>query len=107
MSYDVWMEHDFGNGFVRVGAVDWNYTYNISPMTHRAGLGSINDLNGLRADDAADRITKCIAAMEANPDVYRALNPENGWGDYDGFLAHLKSLRDGLQTAPEATVRVR
>ncbi len=45
--------------------------------------------------------------MESDPDGYKALNPKNGWGDYNGFLQRLGDLRGHLlEVPPDATVRV-
>lgn len=37
-----------------------------------------------------------IEVFEADPDKFRALNPANGWGDYDGFLTALHDIRRWL-----------
>lgn len=107
MSYDIWLEADLGGPeTVTVGSLDWNYTYNVQPMTAKAGLRSLNDLDGTAAEDAAARIANVIAAMEADPAGYRALNPENGWGSYDTFLPALRELYAAFRDAPRAKVRV-
>ncbi len=98
MSYDINTEPDTG--------LDWNYTYNVQPMTAKAGLHSLHDLDGLTAYAAASKIAGVILRMEAVPDEYRALEPANGWGDYDGFLGRLRDLHEHLLAYPGTTVRV-
>ena len=98
MSYDITTEPDTG--------LDWSYTYNIQPMTANAGLHSLTMLSGVRADEAAAKLTAVIGRMEADPGDYRALNPTNEWGDYDGFIGRLCDLRDHLLAYPEVTVSV-
>ena len=98
MSYDINTEPDTG--------LDWNYTYNVQPMTAKAGLRSLTELDGLTAYEAASKIAVVILHMERDPATFRALNPKNGWGDYDGFLGRLRDLHEHLLGYPEATVRV-
>lgn len=47
-----------------------------------------------------------IKNMQSKPEVYKAMNPENGWGDYDGCLGFLVSLQKACATFPLAQVRV-
>lgn len=98
MSYDIYTEPP--------GELDWNYTYNIQPMTARAGLHSLTELDGMLCLEAYPIVQNVIRRMEAEPEGYRALNPSNGWGDYDGFLARLRDLAAGLARTPSAVVRV-
>lgn len=107
MSYDISLEANLGGAEpARVGDLDWNYTYNIQPMTERAGLKSLHDLNGKKAKDAAAILEFVLNNMDEDAEGYRALNPANGWGDYDGFTAALRELLAAFYAAPEATVRV-
>lgn len=108
MSYDIWTEAEQPDGEEdeRVGSLDWNYTYNVQPMTAKAGLRSLNMLDGVPAPVAVLALEMVIDRMAAAPDEYRKLNPANGWGDYDGFLKRLVELRDHLLLVPKATVRV-
>lgn len=98
MSYDITTEPDTG--------LDWNYTYNVQPMTARAGLPSLNRLDGVPAVVAALALDRVIDRMASDPVMYREMNPANGWGDYDGFLGRLMSLAEHLRDNPEVTVRV-
>ena len=102
MSYDIWTEGET-NGAV---ALNWNYTYNVQPMIAKAGLPSLNMLNGVAAPVAVLALDALIDRFYDEPEVYRALNPENGWGDFDGFRQRLEDLRDYLLCVPKATVRV-
>lgn len=67
------------------------HTYNLSPMWRLAGVfedGS-SDLDGMLAADVAVRAARGMMRAVYDPDAFRALNPTNGWGDYDGFLGVL------------------
>ena len=44
--------------------------------------------------------------MEADPETYRAMNPPNGWGDYEGALAYLRRLAEACATHSKCTINV-
>lgn len=41
-------------------------------------------------------LTAVIEQLKADPEHYRAMNPANGWGDYDGLLKTLCAMRDAV-----------
>jgi hypothetical protein len=98
MSYDITTEPDSG--------LDWNYTYNVQPMTAAAGLHSLTRLDGMKARDAAGVLDSVLRNFDGDPETYRALNPKNGWGDFDGFRLRLGDLYAHLLKVPDAVVRV-
>lgn len=109
MSYDIWLEADLGGDEpARVGDLDWNYTSNVAPMWRKAMplTDGLADLHGMPCHAAAIELRKGIAKMEAAPDVYRALNPPNGWGDFDRQLDALKRLLAACEAAPAAKVAI-
>lgn len=55
---------------------------------------------------AAHHLRRGIAAMEVDPDSYRTLNPENGWGDFDSQLVALRELLAACEQAPKAKVGI-
>ena len=107
MSYDI--------TFVIPGTADdpvepWrNYTSNVSGMWSEAiGIERLADLirDNPKPADLLPYIERGIEAMKAHPDKYRAMNPSNGWGDYDGALAYLEWLAQGCRDYPGAEVSV-
>ena len=98
VSYDLWTEPDTG--------LDWNYTYNISPMLARTSLRSLSRLDGVYGGLAAVALSSVLNEFDADPDLFRALNPKNGWGDFDGFRERLILLRDHLRANPEVRLKV-
>lgn len=64
------------------------HTYNLTPMWRLAGVitdGS-SDLDGARAGWLADVAARGLLRAVTRPAQFKALNPENGWGDFDGFV---------------------
>lgn len=104
MSYDVWLEIDTG-GPEPAYLTDWNYTSNCAPMWRAAGA-DLAQFDGKAASECLPVLDAAIAEMAANPAKYRAMDPANGWGSYDGLLPDLRELADQFRSHPRATVRV-
>lgn len=122
MSFDIYI------GSEEVG----NYTYNCNPMAALAlnaitdgragaGDGSIDEIMGFKeknprsglfafqgapAVEAAGLLSQMVAEMEANPAPYKALNPNNGWGDFDSFLDYLRRFRDTAIANPTDRIEI-
>lgn len=102
---------------------DWNYTHNTNVMANVVlypdydptlgvgeevlGLGRgrpkstwWKDLDGLTGPEGAALLNRIIKGMEADPEKFRKMNPDNGWGDYDRFLAVLIEMRDRVPEWP-------
>jgi hypothetical protein len=92
---------------------DWNYTHNTNGMIAAAyeavsgeqteecdgPLGPVigaawwRRLDGASGGDGAAYLGQIIKGLEADPERFRAMNPENGWGDYDRLLKVLHDMR--------------
>lgn len=80
-----------------------SYTYNVSPMwwdavgaTRRLDdgreVGGIAMFHGAPGCEAAGPLSEAVERLKADPEKYRAMNPKNGWGDYESatrFLEHV------------------
>ncbi|RKN61884.1 hypothetical protein D7231_31930 [Streptomyces klenkii] len=110
MSYDIslWMKVDTGGPEpVEIELADiGNYTSNVGRMWVDALGHRLADLKDRTARDCIDALTRAVAAMESDPAKYEAMNPPNGWGDYDGALNYLRRLRDACLAHPNATVHI-
>lgn len=104
MSYDVYLTVDTGAD-EPVGIADWNYTSNCGSMWRHAGV-DLRALDGVPAPVAAEAINNAVKHMESDPDTYRAMNPPNGWGDYDGALTFLRNIADACATHTKAKLGV-
>ena len=106
MSWDVWLEIDTGSGnYMTEG--DLNYTSNAGVMFAKAGLSHFGGtLNRMEAPRAVIILKDVITAMEEDPATYRALEPPNGWGDYDSALEFITKVYRLCLAHPKATLRV-
>lgn len=84
-------------------------TYNLGLMWREAfdGDQGIRGLNGLSAAEVMLRVKVAIERMLAAPEQYRKLQPDNGWGDYEGAVDVLQRLLTKCHRYPTATVMVR
>ena len=84
-----------------------NYTYNVSGMYREAMDGnSLSDFDGMVASEAISLLRKGYADMVNNPEKYELMNPENGWGNYDGAKKYLGRLLEACYENPDAIIEV-
>lgn len=88
MSADVWIEiHPCGHcGRSDEMGEKLNVTYNLSAMLTAAGFMGWPKIVGRPAAFVGNHIIEVLDFMAENPDKWRAMNPENGWGSYDVCL---------------------
>lgn len=108
MSWDVSVEMDTGGPEpMRVDPDGYsNYTSNVAAMFAEADF-YIRDLHGMACADAAAVLRDAIARLESDPDRFRALNPENGWGRYETAIEFLRGFERLCGAHPKAKAVVR
>ena len=103
MSWDIGIEL---NG-VKFENADWNYTHNCNDMMRDAGYDWIYGLHGQLLSDTLPKFQAMLENLESNPEKYRAMNPENGWGDYDRLCALWREIlpraKEIAEAVPNAT----
>ena len=81
-------------------------THNLIPMARLAGVSECMwdaKKNGItKAFQLLESLQDAIVGMKAEPERFRALNPSNGWGNYEGFLAALVALCEACRSNPNA-----
>ena len=120
MSWDATLAYP-GEEFCAV-VIDQNYTHNTNRMISVAlissggapapecdgPLGAVigpawwKRLDGLSGADGAAYLRLIIDGLEAAPESFRAMNPDNGWGDFDGLLHVLTRMHDASHEHPAA-----
>lgn len=104
---------------VRVG--EWNYTHNTNRMIAKVlttcgyemgpapfwesipGKPSTawwDTLNGMSGADGRKLLDLIVNGLMEAPSLFRSMNPENGWGDYDSLLRVLVEMRDCSERFP-------
>lgn len=103
MSWDIGIEV---NGF-KLESMEWNYTHNCNRMMRAAGYDWIYNLGGVKVSDSLPKFETMLANMKQDPQLYKAMNPVNNWGSYEGLLdiwEHniMPKVRDVAEKLPEA-----
>lgn len=57
-------------------------------------------LDGSSGPDGAALLARIVEGLEAEPERFRLMNPDNGWGDYDGLIEALRAMRDAVPEYP-------
>lgn len=87
-----------------------NITHNLGRMADAAGIYKAlwrPDENGIEtAAQLIDPLTDGLMRLRYEPNNFKAYNPENGWGDYDGLVSFVADYLEACRTYPTATVRV-
>ena len=105
MSYDVYMYAVDGRGDTHRCSESFNYTSNCAEMWKRALGGSgLRGLENMQGRDASILLTKAICHMASRPEVYKAMEPENGWGDYHGAMNFLVRILQICKENPTSKV---
>lgn len=82
-----------------------NMTSNVAPMWREAGC-DLRDLKSWKAKDCVKPLCDAINRMKADPKKYRAMNPANGWGNYDSCVEFLVHCHDACLANPESIVHI-
>lgn len=86
---------------------DGNITHNLARMAEACGLYPL--MWGARdrtAGDLIEPLRVALAELVVNPEKYRAFDPPNGWGSYDGLVQFASEFLEACIANPDATVGV-
>ena len=92
-------------GFEETEIDSINMTSNVAPMWRLAGA-DLAAMKGKPASEVKLILADAIRIMLLHPEKFKALNPENYWGDYEGcvkFLVDLAIMAGDV--APDDTFR--
>jgi hypothetical protein len=109
---------------------DWNYTHNTNRMINTAlgqermaattipwwekirttspeNPGSWWELlDGASGEEGASLLGVIVDGLNTDPDRFRAMDPDNGWGDFDQLREILEQMRDVSKDFPSGEWRV-
>lgn len=103
MSWDIGMRTMLDGQGIDFGR-EFNYTHNTNPMIREAGFAEWPDVDGMNVGAFCERLHDAIGVMRSDPVRFRAMNPKNGWGDYDRLLTVLDRMLDEFQPYPSARI---
>lgn len=87
-----------------------NITHNLGTMAEEAGIYKHvwrpEELGITKAGELIEPLRKGIELMRSDPERFKRFNPENGWGNYDGFLYWLDEYLRACELYSDADVSV-
>lgn len=111
MSLDIYLLGDY---CVHCGRGDKvfsiNITHNLGGMAEKAGLYKVMwrpDENGFtKAHEALDYLINGLYWLEKEPETYKSMNPENGWGSYEYLVFAVKEYIEACKEYPDSVIEV-
>ena len=87
-----------------------NITHNMTPMAKAVGLyvplWHPEKIYLQWSYELIPLLEEGITLLKSDPEQYKALNPDNGWGSYDTFLPWLEKLLEQCKEHPDAFINV-
>ena len=83
------------------------HTYNLAPMWQKAlpFIARTSELDGRTCRDILADLDAGLLDATKNAAEYRKLNPDNGWGDYEGFYEIFTKFVQLCNQYPSGVVR--
>lgn len=89
---------------------DGNITHNLTAMADAAGiyqhLWRPEELGITKAYDLIEPLQAGLERLRADPKTFKALNPPNGWGNYDGLVQFVSDYLAACIANPDADIEV-
>ena len=87
-----------------------NITHNLGEMAVAAGIYEAlwrpDELGITTAHQLIKPLRYGLARLRGDPEKFKAHNPENGWGSYDGLMRLVVEYLAACEESPDATVKV-
>ena len=105
MSLDVWLTKT-----MPTHVFSGNVTHNLNKMAKEAGiyqhLWRPEELNISLAGQLIEPLRTGLALLRSDPERFKAFNPTNGWGGYEGLCSFVSEYLAACEENPDATVEV-
>lgn len=87
-----------------------NITHNLNTMAGEAGiyehLWLPDEIGITKAKELIEPLREGLHKLKSEPEKYKAFNPSNGWGTYEGLVRFVSNYLDACYENPEADVSV-
>lgn len=87
-----------------------NITHNLSPMAKEAGLYKAiwrpDEIGVTHAKQLIPLLESDLKGLKQHPEIYKKMNPDNGWGDYKGLVIFADDYLAACKKYPDARVEV-
>lgn len=93
-----------------VSVFDYNITHNLNNMAEKAGiykhLWRPEELEITQAYSLIEPLKKGLDLLKSEPERFKAFNPENGWGTYEGLVNFVEKYLQACIENPESEINV-
>lgn len=93
-----------------VSIYDGNITHNLGPMAREAGiythLWRPDEIGITKAGELIQPLAHGLVLLTDEPERFKAHNPPNGWGSYEGLVRFVGAYLAACIEAPDADVEV-
>lgn len=87
-----------------------NITHNLGKMANAAGIYKYlwrpDEISITKAIELIEPLRAGLVCLKAHPERFKKLNPENGWGDYEGLIAFVADYLAACEKNPTADISV-
>lgn len=87
-----------------------NITHNLGRMAAEAGiyqhLWRPEELEITKAEQLIEPLGVGLELLRSEPERFKALNPSNGWGDYNGLVKFVEKYLAACVEYPDATIEI-
>ena len=87
-----------------------NITHNLNRMATEAGiyqhLWRPDEIGIKKANELVGPLKDGLELLKSDPERFRAFNPSNGWGDYEGLVGFVEDYSAACRQHPNAEVSV-
>lgn len=93
-----------------VDVFNYSITHNLGLMAEKAGiykhLWRPDELSISKAKDLIKPLTGGLELLKSSKEEFEKLNPENGWGNYDGLVKFVENYLEACKDYPNAKISV-
>lgn len=89
---------------------DYNITHNLETMAKEAGiykhLWRPEEIGITMAKQLIEPLTTGLELLRSDPERFKKLNPENGWGSYTGLVDFVEQYLIACRKNPDGVISV-
>ncbi len=93
-----------------VSIFEQNITHNLGAMADKAGLYQClwrpEEIGITKARQLIQPLQEGLQRLLDEPERFKALNPTNGWGSYEGLISFVREYLRACEESPDADVHV-
>lgn len=107
MSLDVYLT-ELQSEFQPVDVFTSTLTHNLVPMAAEAGLYKVlwrpDELGIIKASQLIEPLRAGLKLLRSDPERFKALNPSNGWGNYENLVEFVAQYLEACKKNRDADV---